>query len=147
MNYPQYTEPARKSKRSRAWMVIIPLCAFAITLAMLVARRLSPEAQAVLAGAVCGVVAAIPASALATVLIVKARQRDSEAKEAPAPAYQPPYDYRALQPPIVIQNVPPMQPGWPQAPVEWNQHAPRRFTQIGGGTPTGNPLDVVDLDD
>ena len=147
MNYP-YSEPSKKSKpRSRAWMIILPLCIFAITLAMLVARRMDPEAQAVLAGAVCGVVAAIPASALATVLIIKARQRDDEAKEASANAPASPYDYRGLQPPIIIQNVPPPQPAtWPQAPVEWNQRPARQFTQIGGGA-TGNQQNLMDLDD
>jgi flagellar basal body-associated protein FliL len=144
MNYPQYTEPARKSKRSRAWMVIVPLCVFAITLAMLVSRHLSPEAQAVLAGAVCGVVVAIPTSAVITIITVKSRQR--EAKESPAPApYPAPYDYRG-QPPLVIQTVPAPQPTWPSAPVEWNQRPPRRFTQIGGTSAPGNPIDA-DLDD
>ena len=70
---------------------------FSITSAILIADRLSTEAMAVLAGAVCGVGAAIPTS----LLIIAVTRRTHQAETTPEP---PP---RFTQP--VVFTVPPMQ--------------------------------------
>ena len=59
--------------------------AFAITLAVLIGNRLSTEAMAVLAGAVCGVAAALPTS----LLIIAVTQRARHTQSAPQPQYTP----------------------------------------------------------
>jgi hypothetical protein len=98
--------------------------AFAVTLAAVVGRRLSDEALAVLAGAVCGVGAAIPTS----LLIVAVTRRREEGRVQP-PAPQGPY------PPVVV--VAP--PGGQQRPSNWNAlpsslttPMQRHFTVMGG---------------
>ena len=100
--------------------------AFAVTLAVMVGSRLSDEALAVLAGAVCGVGAAIPTSLL---IVAVSRRRDERRMQSPAPQ-QGPY------PPVVV--VAP--PGVQQRPNEWNVLPPslaapmqRHFTVVGGG--------------
>jgi hypothetical protein len=99
--------------------------AFAVTLAVIVGSRLSDEALAVLAGAVCGVGAAIPTSLL---IVSVSRRQDERRVQLPAP--QPgPY------PPVVV--VAP--PGGQQRPNDWNMLPPslaapaqRHFTVVGG---------------
>ena len=99
--------------------------AFAVTLAVIVGSRLSDEALAVLAGAVCGVGAAIPTSLL---IVAVSRRQDERRVQPPAP--QPgPY------PPVVV--VAP--PGGQQRPNDWNMLPPslaapvqRHFTVVGG---------------
>jgi hypothetical protein len=60
--------------------------AFAVTLALVIGNRLSDEALAVLAGAVCGVGAAIPTS----LLIVAITQRPHKQSSADHPNAYPP---------------------------------------------------------
>jgi hypothetical protein len=98
--------------------------AFAVTLAVIVGSRLSDEALAVLAGAVCGVGAAIPTSLL---IVAVSRRRDERRVQPSAP--QGPY------PPVVV--VAP--PGVQQRPNGWNTLPPslaapmqRQFTVVGG---------------
>ncbi|MDY6875129.1 MAG: hypothetical protein SWK90_02845 [Chloroflexota bacterium] len=100
---------------------------FAVTLAVIVGNRLSDEALAVLAGAVCGVGAAIPTSLL---IVAVSRWRNEENKQrvqmsTPQGAY----------PPVVV--VAP--PGGQQRPNAWNSLPPsltapvqRNFTVVGG---------------
>lgn len=100
---------------------LIATAAFAITLAVLIGDRLSTEAMAVLAGAVCGVSAAIPTS----LLIITVTQRH-HAQTTPAPQQQ------FTRP--VIFTVPPMpiQPPTPPPPATWeNVPAQRHFTIVG----------------
>ena len=105
---------------------------FSITSAILVADRLSTEAMAVLAGAMCGVGAAIPTSLLLLLLllliIVAVTRRTHQAETTPEP---PP---RFTQP--VVFTVPPMQiqqPLTPAPPPATWETAPRRrhFTVVG----------------
>ena len=64
----------RSSRRNRlAIVAVLTVVAFAVTLALVIGHRLSDEALAVLAGAVCGVGAAIPTSLL---VVVVSRRRD-----------------------------------------------------------------------
>lgn len=95
--------------------------AFAVTLALVIGNRLSDEALAVLAGAVCGVGAAIPTS----LLIVAITQRPH--KQAPA-------DHPNAYPPVVV--IAP--PGSGQQANAWNHLPPsmippaeRSFTVVG----------------
>jgi hypothetical protein len=105
-----------------AGLVAMP---FAVTLAVIVGSRLSDEALAVLAGAVCGVGAAIPTSLL---IVAVSRRQDERRVQPPAP--QP-----GLYPPVVV--VAP--PGGQQRPSDWNMLPPslaapvqRHFTVVGG---------------
>ena len=96
--------------------------AFAVTLAVLIGDRLSTEAMAVLAGAICGVGAAIPTSLL--ILAVTQRVRQSETTQAPQPQVTPP----------VVFTVPPMQfqpPAPTPPPAIWKEPIQRHFTVVG----------------
>jgi hypothetical protein len=77
--------------------------AFGVTLAYIIGDRLSQEALAVLAGAACGVGAAIPTS----LLIVAATKRHQATQ--PPSGQQPPY------PPVVVVT-PPGQTAYPPPP-------------------------------
>jgi hypothetical protein len=97
--------------------------AFAVTLAVIVGNRLSDESLAVLAGAVCGVGAAIPTSLL---IVAVARRRDEPRVQPPMP--QGPY------PPVVVVTP----PGGQQRPNTWDAFPPslsapmqRHFTVVG----------------
>jgi len=117
-------------ERGRGWGRVrifagLVMMAFAVTLAVVVGRRLSDEALAVLAGAVCGVGAAIPTSLL---IVAVSRRRDERRVQPPVPQ-QGPY------PPVVV--VAP--PGGQQRPGAWNALPPsvtapmqRHFTVVGG---------------
>ena len=98
--------------------------AFVVTLAVVIGQRLSDQAMAVLAGAVCGVGASIPTSLL---IVWVARRRQEQQPTQPTPGIYPPV--------VVVQ--PPAQPGAPNlrhpgylppqpSPV------PREFTVVGG---------------
>jgi hypothetical protein len=97
--------------------------AFAVTLAVIVGNRLSDESLAVLAGAVCGVGAAIPTSLL---IVAVARRRDE-------PRVQPPMS-QGPYPPVVVVTP----PGGQQRPNTWDAFPPsssapmqRHFTVVG----------------
>lgn len=99
------------------------IMAFAVTLAVIVANRLSDESLAVLAGAVCGVGAAIPTSLL---IVAVSRRRDEMRPQPTAP--QGPY------PPVVVVTP----PGGQQRLDAWNMLPPslgapmqRHFTVVG----------------
>jgi hypothetical protein len=116
--------------RGRGWGRVrifagLVMMAFAVTLAVVVGSRLSDEALAVLAGAVCGVGAAIPTSLL---IVAVSRRRDERRVQPPMPQ-QGPY------PPVVV--VAPA--GGQQQPAGWNALPPsltapmqRQFTVVGG---------------
>jgi len=100
----------------------IAAAAFAITAAVLIAHRLSAQAMAVLAGAACGVSAAIPTS----LFILAATRRNSQHTETtPAPArpqFTQPLVFALPQAPIQRQPPPPT---WEQVPAQ------RHFTIVG----------------
>jgi hypothetical protein len=100
--------------------------ASAVTLAAVVGNRLSDEALAVLAGAVCGVGAAIPTSLL---IVAVSRRRDEPRAQSMPP--------QAAYPPVVV--VAP--PGDQQRYHAWNTLPPglsapmeRHFTVVGGSS-------------
>ncbi len=104
--------------------------AFAVTLALVIGNRLSDEALAVLAGAACGVGAAIPTS----LLIVAITQRPHKQSSA---------DHPHAYPPVVV--IAP--PGSGQQTDAWNHVPPsmippmeRNFSVVGGAeTDTESP--------
>ena len=100
---------------------------FAVTLAAIIGDRLSDESLAVLAGAACGVGAAIPTSLL---IVFVSRRRDEQQATAPPAAPQNAY------PPVVVVAPP---GGQQQFPAGWNTLPPsfsaplqRNFTVVGG---------------
>ena len=98
---------------------LIAAAAFAITLALLIGDRLSTEAMAVLAGAVCGVGAAIPTSLL--ILAVTQRVRRSEPTPEPRPQFTQPVVFalpQAQQPPTPA----PPPATWEEAPIQRHFH-------------------------
>ena len=114
---------SRSSIRNRLKVFAgLTVTAFAVTLALVVGTRLSDEALAVLAGAVCGVGAAIPTSLL---VIAVSRRRDERVQ----PSVQ-----HGVYPPVVV--VAP--PGGQQRHDDWSALSPslnrpmqRQFTVVG----------------
>jgi hypothetical protein len=98
--------------------------AFAMTLALVVGNRLSDEALGVLAGAVCGVGAAIPTSLL--IIAVTRRQDQGRARS--------PYSEREY-PPVVVVAPPGSQnphPAWGgRLPPSMSTPTRRQFTVVG----------------
>jgi hypothetical protein len=107
--------------------------AFAVTLALIVGNRLSDEALGVLAGAVCGVGAAIPTS----LIVVAVSQRRGEPRDLSASSrtVQPPTPQQRAYPPVIVVSP----QGGQQWPNSWNALPPsltapteRNFTVVGG---------------
>jgi len=126
MDERQYRNGGWRRLKVFAGLVVM---AFAMTLAVVVGNRLSDEALAVLAGAVCGVGAAIPTSLL---VVAVSRRRDEQRAQPPVPQGVYPHP---LTPPVVV--VAP--PGGQQWPSGWNGLPPsltapmqRHFTVVGG---------------
>ena len=109
--------------------------AFAVTLALVIGNRLSDEALAVLAGAVCGVGAAIPTS----LIVVAVSRRHAESRmPPPGPglhrgSYHGPH--QGPYPPVVVVAPSGPQPQginpWHSMP-SFNTPTQRQFTVVGG---------------
>ena len=105
-------------------LIALVVIAFAVTLAVVVGSRLSDEALSVLAGAVCGVSAAIPTS----LLIVAVSRRRAE------PQAQPPVR-QGSYPPVVVVTPPgghQQTGGWNALPPSLTAPMSRQFTVVGG---------------
>ena len=115
--------------RGKGWgrlkvLVAAVVLAFAVTLAVVVGNRLSDDALAVLAGAVCGVGAAIPTSLLVAA-VSKRRAEPRGQAVAPQGAY----------PPVVVVTPPGMgrqANGWSALPPSLAAPVDRHFTVVGG---------------
>ena len=119
--------------RLKLFLALMAL-AFAVTSAVVVGNRLSDEALAVLAGAVCGVGAAIPTSLL---IVTVTRRRDAARAPQATPQSQG-------YPPVVVVTP----PGSPQRSNDWNGLPPslsapaqRHFTVVGGTQEDTDELD------
>ena len=116
-----------------AILVGLVVTAFGVTLALIVGNRLSDEALAVLAGAVCGVGAAIPTSLL--VFAVSRRRDESRARPVVPNPYQGSY------PPVIV--VAPSGAGqqganaWNGLPPSFDTPTRRQFTVVGGSPAEG----------
>jgi len=100
---------------------------FAVTLAAIIGSRLSDEALAVLAGAVCGVGAAIPTSLL--IIAVSQRRRDEQPVQ---PAAQ-----QGSYPPVVVVTPHSGQSrfnDWNALPPSLAAPMQRNFTVVGGAS-------------
>jgi hypothetical protein len=125
----------REESKSNRWQRLrtfagVIAVAFAVTLALVVGNRLSTEALGVLAGAVCGVGAAIPTSLL-IVAVTRGRSTDNRPGETSiAPSHQ-----QGTYPPVVIIN--PGQDGqyrgYDQLPDLEQPRSERCFTIVGDG--------------
>jgi hypothetical protein len=131
MEYVERTYPRRdhsegNTNRLKTFLGLVALV-FAITLALVVGNRLTNEALAVLAGAVCGVGAAIPTS---LIIVAISRRRQEEIRE------DPPMHQQGAYPPVVIvtpQGGHQQQPyGWNGLPPSLSPHSQRQFTVVGG---------------
>jgi hypothetical protein len=103
--------------------------AFAITLAAIIGDRLSDEALAVLAGAVCGVGAAIPTSLL---IVAVTRRRDEPRGQTTT--YRPSLS-QGTYPPVVVVTPPNAQQqanDWSAFPSSLGAPTQRHFTVVGG---------------
>lgn len=102
---------------------------FAITLAIVVGKKMSAEAMAVVVGIVCGVAAAIPTSVLLLVVITRRDRQQSADIDARSRQYSSP-------PVVVIQGGAPQALPGPQAGY-WPSAQPgpamnREFHVVGG---------------
>jgi hypothetical protein len=101
---------------------------FVIALAVIVGKKMSADAMAIVVGVVCGVVASIPTAIL---LLIMSARRD---RQRP----QPPANRNGSYPPVVViqggapQSLPPGQPPgyWPAPPPA--PAADRQFHVVGG---------------
>jgi len=103
---------------------VLVAVAFAVTLAVMIGNRLSDESLAVLAGAVCGVGAAIPTSLL---VVAIARRREEPRPQPTMP--------QGMVPPVVVVAPPAAQPwpdGWNPALSPLRAPTQRQFTVVGG---------------
>jgi hypothetical protein len=119
-------------RRNRPWVFAgLAMTTFAVTLAMIVGSRLSDQALAVLAGAACGVGAAIPTSLL---VVVVTRRRDEPRAQS---AVQPQVPY----PPVVVVAPPGGQQwssGWTALPSSFSTPTQRHFTVVGEAPTDGD---------
>jgi hypothetical protein len=114
---------SRSSTRHRLKVFAgLMVTAFAVTLALVIGTRLSDEALAVLAGAVCGVGAAIPTSLL---VVFVSRRREERVR--------PPVQHGVYPPVVVVAP-----PGGQQRHDDWSALSPslnrpmqRQFTVVG----------------
>lgn len=117
--------------RLRTFVGVVSV-AFAITLALVVGNRLTAEALGVLAGAVCGVGAAIP-----TTLIVVAVTRRRDGLELGRSDRTPrPVSERHAYPPVIVVSPQGLQQrthqGWNALPASLSAPMERDFTVVGG---------------
>ena len=114
----------------------LAVTAFAVTLAVVIGNRLSDEALAVLAGAVCGVGAAIPTSLL---IVAVSRQREGPQAHPTTPMSSAGGPY----PPVVVvtpsggQRV---SDAWNTLPSVLGEPQQRHFTVVGGTLSEGEAV-------
>ena len=119
------------SHKPKAFFGFVALT-FAVTLAVIIGNRLSDEALAVLAGAVCGVGAAIPTSLL---IIAIMRRRDKPSEEWSEP--RQPHPQQGYYPPVIVVSPSSAQQqpqGWGGYPPSLTTPIQREFTIVGGET-------------
>jgi len=114
----------------KRWIVPLML-GFGITLALVIGRRMSTEAMAVVIGVAVGVAASVPTSLLLVALL--RRERASWHPEPPQPTYQ-----QLPQPPVIVLNPADLlgqrreQPYLPLPPPEFTQDGGLRRLRVVG---------------
>jgi hypothetical protein len=116
--------------RVRLFLGVVTV-AFAVTLALVVGNRLSSEALGVLAGAVCGVGAAIPTS---LIVVAVTRRQDKDQGRREEVSWQG--RERGTYPPVIVVSP---QSGQQRSPQGWDGLPPslsapmeRSFKVVGG---------------
>jgi hypothetical protein len=108
--------------------------AFAVTLAVMVGNRLSEEALGVLAGAVCGVGAAIPTS----LIVVAVSRRQGEGGSSGRTRMREDYEPRHAYPPVVVVSPANAQQRshqpWNALPSSLSAPMDRHFKVVGGAS-------------
>ncbi|MGD2104486.1 MAG: hypothetical protein PVJ55_05145 [Anaerolineae bacterium] len=122
--------------RLKAFVGVVAV-AFAVTLGLAVANRLSEEALGVLAGAVCGVGAAIPTS----LIVVAVSRRQSEGRSSGYSRIrdrEEDYNFRHSYPPIVVVSPAGGEQrsgaSWNALPSSLSAPAEREFRVVGGAS-------------
>jgi len=121
-------QQAPKSDRIKILAGVVVI-AFAVALALVIGNRLSNESLAVLAGAACGVGAAIPTSLL---VVAVSRRQDAHTRNAMN-------NQQGTYPPVVVVAPPSVQPQQYVPPhIEPSSSyrsspPPRQFTVVGDG--------------
>lgn len=110
--------------------LVVFAAVFAVSMAVLIGERLSNEALAVLAGAICGVGAAIPTSLL--IVYVSRRREEQRVTTTTAGVY----------PPVVVIAPPGVQNGFTSPAERGMTYQPgwpvqRQFTIVGGDSVSG----------
>jgi hypothetical protein len=119
-------------KRLRAFLGVVTV-AFAVSLAVVVGNRLSEEALGVLAGAVCGVGAAIPTS---LIVVAVSRRQSEDRSSGRTRRRETDYEPRNNYPPVVV--VSPSNPqqhrrqSWNSLPSSLSAPMDREFKVVGG---------------
>jgi hypothetical protein len=121
----------RRSRWGRVRLFLgVVTVAFAVTLALVVGNRLSSEALGVLAGAVCGVGAAIPTS----LIVVAVTRRDGEETRREEGAWQG--RERSSYPPVIVVSPQSARQrshqGWDALPPSLSAPMERSFKVVGG---------------
>lgn len=124
-------------QRASAWrrlgtFVALVAVAFAVTLALVVGNRLSGEALGVLAGAVCGVGAAIPTS----LIVVAVTRRRGGSSDGALGRMSMSHQASERYPPVIVVSPQGVQerahPGWNGLPPSLSAPMERNFTVVGG---------------
>lgn len=133
---------AGKAGRLKA-LAVLAVLGFAVTLAAIIGNRLSDEALAVLAGAVCGVSAAIPTSLIVVAVSQRQRERERARGFEAEPAWRPPTHHGAYPPVIVVtpQGMQQRFDDWNGLPPSLAAPAQRQFTVVGGTSVEGAPYE------
>ena len=112
----------KRERDNRPWIIAGTMCTgIAIAAGIAIVQRMSNEAVAVLAGALCGVGASIPTSLL--IVWITTRERESRRRR------EQPYATGVQIPPIILQ--PPAQPPPPNPYL----HQPTRGSTLTHGQP------------
>ena len=128
------------TRRRRTFLGLVATC-FAVALAVIVGNRLSDEALAVLAGAVCGVGAAIPTS---LIIVAVSRHRGARECRNEEPPLHPPAYSQGAYPPVVVVAPPDrwqQSTGWNGLPPSLPPPTQRDFTVVGGTPDEQNSSD------
>lgn len=112
----------------KRWIAPLML-GFGITMAVIIGKRMSTDAMAVVIGVVVGVTASVPASLLLATLMRRDRRGwQTEPPAMPQPAYQPPLPQ---QPPMILFSPAPSV-GQRGAPQTYTPLPPPQLMEDGG---------------
>lgn len=131
-------ERRRRWGRLKAFFGVV-IVAFAVTLALVVGNRLSDEALGVLAGAVCGVGAAIPTSLIVVAVTLRlgssTRSFGQGLRRGESRSFSDSMPHQGVYPPVVVVSPQTGQlrsQDWHTPPSSMMAPMERNFTVVGG---------------